>query len=72
MTIKASELRKRLFSLLDRCLETGEEIDIPRKSGFVRITAADRRLPIADLPRRPGAVVDADSLDTFSPAEWKP
>ena len=72
MTIKASELRKNLFKLLDRCLETGEMIEVPRKGEVIRISAANYRIKIADLPRRPGSVVDSNSLDTFSPAEWKP
>ena len=72
MTIKASELRKNLFSLLDQCLETGVEIEVPRRGGMVRIVAVSRRLRIADLPRRPGAVVDGETLDAFSPAEWRP
>ena len=72
MTIKASDLRKNLFILLDRCLATGEQIDVPRKAGVVRIAAVKRRVAIQDLPRRPGVVVDGETLDSFSPAVWKP
>ena len=72
MTVKASELRKNLFGLLDRCLATGEQIDVPRKGGSVRIIAVRRRVPVADLRRRPDVVVDGDTLDSFSPAVWKP
>ena len=64
MTVKASELRKNLFSLLDRCIETGEELEVPRKGEIVRIAAASTRVKIADLQRRPGVVVDGGTLDT--------
>lgn len=33
---------------------------------------ARRAATVADLPRRPGVVVDGDTLDRFSPAEWRP
>ena len=47
-------------------------IDVPRKGRTVRIAALRRRVKVADLPRRPGVVVDGDELDRFSPAEWRP
>ena len=72
MTIKSSELRRNLFSVLDRCLETGEELTVPRKSGTLRIAPVKRRLRVAELPERPGVLVDGDNLDRFSPSEWSP
>lgn len=70
MTMKSSELRRHLFTVLDRCLETGEAVTIPRKSGTLRITPVRRRLNVAELPERPGVLVDGDGLDRFSPSEW--
>ena len=72
ITVKASELRRDLFRLLDLCLETGTSIDVPRKGRTVRVAALPRRIKVADLPRRPDLVVDGDGLDRFSPAEWRP
>ena len=72
ITVRASELRKDLFRLLDLCLEKGTSIDVPRRGRTVRIAALPRRIKVADLPRRPGLVVDGDRLDRFSPAEWRP
>lgn len=72
MTIKPSELRRNLFTLLDRCLETGEEICVPRKDGIIRIVAAQRRLKVCELPERPGVLIDGEALDRFSPSEWSP
>lgn len=72
ITVRASDLRKDLFRLLDRCVENGTAIEVPRKGRTVRIAALQRRARVADLPRRPGVVVDGDSLDRFSPAKWQP
>ncbi len=72
MIVKASELRRNLFTYLDRCVSDGEVLEVPRHGSTVRIAVAARRLPVAELPSRPGAVVDPESLDTFSPSEWTP
>lgn len=72
MTVRASELRRNLFTLLDRCIETGESLEVPRKAGTVVIAPRRNRLTVDALPSRPGVLEDGDSLDTFSPAEWKP
>jgi len=79
MTVKPSELRRTLFSVLDHCLETGEIVTVPgeivtvpRGNGALRIAPVHRRLRVVDLPERPGVLVDGDSLDRFSPAEWSP
>ena len=72
MTVKASEFRKNMFSLIDRCLETGEEVEIRRPKGVIKIAPARRRIPIAQLRERAGILVDGDSGDAFSPAEWRP
>ena len=72
VTVSACKLRRDLFRLLDRCLETGTEIQVRRRGRILRITALQPRLKVADLPRRPGVVVGGDDLDRFSPAEWRP
>lgn len=71
ITVKASELRRELFRLLDLCLETGTEIEVPRRGRIVRIVAPRPRIKVADLPRRPGVVINGNDLDRFSPAEWR-
>ena len=70
MTVKSSELRRNLFALLDRCLETGEPITVPRKTGALMIAPVHRRLKVSELSERPGVLVDGDSLDSFSPSRW--
>ena len=71
ITVNASELRRKLFYLLDLCLETGTEIEVLHRRRTLRIVAPVRRIKVGELPRRPGAVVDGDDLDRFSPAEWR-
>ena len=72
ITVKPSELRRNLFTLLDRCLETGEELSVPRKNGIIRIAAEQRRLTVRELTERPGVLIDGDTLDRFSPSAWSP
>ena len=72
MEIKASELRQNLFSILDRCLDTGEAVEVPRKQGTVIIQPFRARTKVADLPHRPGVLHDGDALDRFSPSDWRP
>lgn len=70
MTITATELRKNLFALMDRCLEKGEVLDIRRKNGVVRLSPLSRRLKVSELPDRPGMLKDSETLDRFSPTQW--
>jgi hypothetical protein len=70
VTINASDFRKDLFSILDSCIEEGSVYEVKRRRGTVKISASRRRVAIADLSRRPEALVDGDSLDSYSPAEW--
>lgn len=72
MDINASDFRRRLFSILDACIEDGVVYRVKRKTGVVEVQASCRRVPIANLPERPGALLDGESLDSFSPAEWHP
>jgi len=72
MQIKASELRRNLFSILDRCIESGEALKVERRNGIVELRPYTRRLKVHELQSRDGVLVDGDTLDSFSPSEWKP
>ena len=72
MPIGASELRKNLFSILDDCVDSGAQYEVKRKHGVVVLKAERRRLRVAELKPRPGVLVDGGTLDSFSPAEWRP
>jgi len=72
MRIKASELRRNLFCILDRCIESDEPLQVERRNGIVELRPHTRRLKVHELPSRDGVLVDADTLDIFSPSEWNP
>ena len=72
MQIKASELRRNLFRILDRCIESGEPVLVERRHGTVALRPHTRRLKVQELPSRDGVLVDGDTLDSFSPSEWSP
>lgn len=70
MTIRPTQLRKSLFSYLDRCLETGEVLDIERSGRILKLSAERKRTPIAELQGHPGSLKNPETLDEFSPSEW--
>ncbi len=72
VNVKASELRRNLFSILDRCLETGETVEVERRKGIVELRPSIRRKRVAQLDARPDVLLDGDTLDSFSPSEWNP
>jgi len=72
MQIKASELRRNLFSILDRCVESGESVQVERRKGVVELRPHTRRLKVHELQSREGVLVNGDTLDRFSPSEWTP
>ncbi|TVR56834.1 MAG: type II toxin-antitoxin system Phd/YefM family antitoxin [Spirochaetaceae bacterium] len=72
MQIKASELRRNLFSVLDHCIESGEPVEVERRNGVVEIRPQTRRRRVDELIDRPGVLIDGETLDSFTPAEWSP
>lgn len=77
MSMTATELRSRLYRVLDQVLETGEPVEILRKGRRVRISAAEETAP-ADLLQRlephpdfvsgdPDDLVHMDWSDTWRP-----
>lgn len=47
----------------DRCVQV-------IRQGIERMAVRRPRIKVADLPRRPGVVINGNDLDRFSPAEW--
>lgn len=37
-----------------------------------RVAPERRRIPVDQLPSRPGVLIDPESLDQFSPSDWNP
>jgi antitoxin (DNA-binding transcriptional repressor) of toxin-antitoxin stability system len=77
MPMTATELRSRLYRVLDQVLETGEPVEILRKGRRVRISAAEESAP-HDLLQRlephpdfvsgdPDDLVHLDWSDTWRP-----
>jgi antitoxin (DNA-binding transcriptional repressor) of toxin-antitoxin stability system len=68
MAMTASALRRDIYRILDRVLETGEPVIIERNGRRVRISAEDAPSRLDALVRRPDVVV-GDSED-FVHLDW--
>jgi antitoxin (DNA-binding transcriptional repressor) of toxin-antitoxin stability system len=74
MAYRATNLRKDIYKILDRVLETGEAVEIERRGRRLRIIPADGIPPTKRLRPIPGLVVgDPGELEHIDwTAEWKP
>jgi antitoxin (DNA-binding transcriptional repressor) of toxin-antitoxin stability system len=68
MEMTASALRRDIYRILDRVLESGEPVIIERNGRRVRISAEDAPSRLDALVRRPEVVV-GDSED-FVELDW--
>ena len=68
MALTASALRRDIYRILDRVLETGEPVIVERNGRRVRISADDVPSRLDALVRRPEVVV-GDS-DDFVHLDW--
>jgi antitoxin (DNA-binding transcriptional repressor) of toxin-antitoxin stability system len=68
MEMTASALRRDIYRILDRVIETGEPVIIERNGRRVRISADDTPSRLDSLVRRPDVVV-GDSED-FVHLDW--
>jgi antitoxin (DNA-binding transcriptional repressor) of toxin-antitoxin stability system len=68
MEMTASALRRDIYRVLDRVLETGEPVIIERRGRRIRITAEPVPSRLDSLVRRPDVVV-GDS-DDFIHLDW--
>ena len=68
MPMTASALRRDIYRILDRVLETGEPVVIERNGRRVRISAEDAPSRLDALVHRPEVVV-GDS-DDFIELDW--
>ena len=68
-----TQLRKNLYHILDQILESGEGVEIERKSGSVLLLPQRAASKLERLPRRQTIMGDADSLDQISwEGAWQP
>ena len=72
MKITATSLRRNLYALLDRVIETGNPIEIERKGKIIRIISSEPKSKLSNLKRHDiinGRPDDIISIDWSK--EWK-
>ena len=72
--MNASELRSRIYEVLDRVLKTGVPVEIERKGGVLRIVPAEPASKLSRLVQRDG-VIQGDPQDLVHvdwSSEWRP
>ena len=69
--LSITTLRKQLYSVIDKVLETGTQVEIERHGRTVVIApAAPTGSKLERLPRRRGIVGDPNELVNESVGEW--
>lgn len=74
MKYNATDLRKDIYRVLDRILETGEAVDIERNGHLLRIVPVSELKPVERLRSIADLIVgDPASIEHIDWAdEWKP
>ncbi len=73
MTVTASVLRKDIYHLLDRVLETGQPIEVKRKSGMIKIVAEQPGTKLERLKKHDCIIGDPnDLIHSDWSGEWQP
>lgn len=62
MTLNVTDLRKNLYEILDRVIETGVPVEIERRGKKLKIVAAEPRDKLANLKPRPYLLVDPEEI----------
>jgi len=72
--ISATELRAKIYRILDQIIETGKAQEISRNGMRLLIIPAEvRKLRLEELPKRQAITCSADELvDTSWEQEWSP
>ena len=70
-TLSLTALRKQLYQVVDRVLETGVAAEIERRGKKLLIIPAERSVSkLAHLKKRKGIIGDPDSLVDVKVGEW--
>ena len=70
--ITASGLRKNIYRLLDRILETGEPLEIERKGALLKIIPQKKKVKLESLKKRKIMNCDPEELVHIDwSSEWK-
>lgn len=71
--MNATELRKKIYKVLDQVIETGISVPIERKGRRLRIVLEDPVNKLDKLKKREGMNVDPDDIIELNwEQEWKP
>ncbi len=72
--VTATQLRKDVYQLLDRVVDSGEVIEVNRKGKLIRITPVGSASKLASLKLHPSTISgDPDDLvHTDWSGNWKP
>jgi hypothetical protein len=72
--MKATNLRRDIYRILDQVLDTGCAVEVERNGKLIRIAPADGVAPVDRLRPIPGLIVgDPGALEHIDwSAEWKP
>jgi len=74
MPYRATDLRKDIYKILDRVLETGVAVEIERNGKLLRIVPVEAERPTQRLRPLPGLIVGDPALleHVDWSGEWKP
>lgn len=71
--MNSTELRKNIYKVLDRVIETGIPVPIERKGRRLKIVLEDTGDKLKNLKRREGLNINPDDLTDINwDKEWKP
>ena len=72
MIVKATQLRKNIYSILDQVLETGKPVQIERNGRVLTIEPDKRPSKISRLKKRKVIAVDPQAIvDVDWSGEWR-
>jgi prevent-host-death family protein len=73
MIMTATQLRKDIYKVIDRVVETGVPVEVTRKGGTVRVVPVQKRSKLANLKKRNIFLVPPEDLvDIGWEDSWKP
>ena len=74
MPISASELRRNVYRILDRVVDTGQPVDIQRRGRRLRLVPGEPASKLSRLASRPEYLrADADDIVHLDwSGEWRP
>ena len=73
MSVTVSKLRRNIYQILDRIIETGQPLEIERKGTKLKITKSKSSTRLGRLPKRDCIKGNPEGLVSIDWShEWKP